>query len=269
MKLWMLGSGSSGNAVLIECDGSRILVDCGFGTRTLAGRLKAIDVDPKSIDACLITHEHTDHLKGAASAAKKWGWTIYATAGTADGIDLGGKRLRVFEPGTTLDLARMSATSTRTPHDATEPVGFVIQSHSTGARAGLFYDIGYVSRRIAKACESLDILVIESNHDEDMLRYGPYSPSLKRRIASNLGHLSNPDAGRFTREMATRDLRHVVLAHLSQENNSPEVALTSMRGALARTRFQGTITAARQDAVVGPFMPSAARTEQPTQFSLF
>jgi phosphoribosyl 1,2-cyclic phosphodiesterase len=265
----MLGSGSRGNAVLVECDGARVLVDCGYGTRTLATRLKTIDVKPESIDACLITHEHTDHVRGAAAASKRWGWQLYATAGTASAAELGGKRVHLFEPGATIDFPRMTVTSTRIPHDATEPVGFVIESRSTGARAGLFYDIGYVTRRIAKACEALDILVIESNHDEDMLRYGPYTASLKRRIASRFGHLSNPEAGRLAREMATRDTAHVVLAHLSEENNSPDVALTSMRGAMARTRFKGTITAARQDAVVGPFAPNATRTEQPLQYGLF
>lgn len=265
----MLGSGSRGNSVLVECDGERLLVDCGYGTRTLANRLKTIDVKPESIDACLITHEHTDHVSGAAAAAKKWGWDLYATPGTAAAAEIGGKRLHVFAPGATIDFPRMTVTSTRIPHDASEPVGFVIESRSSGARAGLFYDIGYVTKRIAKACESLDILVIESNHDEDMLTYGPYTPSLKRRIAGRFGHLSNPEAGRFAREMVTRDLSHVVLAHLSEENNSPEVAMTSMRGAMARTKFKGTITAAQQDAVVGPFMPNAARTEKPLQYALF
>ena len=269
MKLWMLGSGSRGNAVLVECDGARLLIDCGFGTRTLAGRLKAIGVKPESIDGCLITHEHTDHVSGAASAAKRWGWTLYATDGTAMAGELRGRHVHLFAPGVTLDFPQMTVTSTRIPHDATEPVGFVVESRSTGARAGVFYDIGYVTRRIAKACESLDILVIESNHDEHMLHSGSYPMSLKRRIASRLGHLSNPEAGRFAREMVTRDLKHVVLAHLSEENNTPTLAMTSMRGAMARTRFKGAITAAKQDDVVGPFTPSGSRADKPVQYSLF
>jgi phosphoribosyl 1,2-cyclic phosphodiesterase len=269
MKLWMLGSGSKGNAVLVECESTRLLIDCGFGTRTLAGRLKTIGVKPESIDACLITHEHTDHASGAMSAAKRWGWELYATAGTARESELSGRRVHVFAAGATLDFPTMTVASTRIPHDATEPVGFVIESRSTGARAGLFYDIGYVTRRIAKACEALDILVIESNHDEHMLHNGSYPPSLKRRIASRFGHLSNPDAGHFAKEMVTRDLKHVVLAHLSEENNTPTLAMTCMRGAMARTKFKGTITAAKQDAVVGPFTPSGSRADKPVQYSLF
>jgi len=269
MKLWMLGSGSAGNAALVECDGSRLLIDCGFGTRTLSGRLKTIGVKPESIDGCLITHEHTDHAKGAAAAAKRWGWQLYATAGTATAAELGGKRVHVFTPGATLDFPTMTVTSTRIPHDASEPTGFVVESRSTGARAGLFYDIGYVTRRIAKACEALDILVIESNHDEEMLHNGSYPLVLKRRIASRVGHLSNPEAARFAREMVTRDLQHVVLAHLSEENNTPRIALATTREAMAKTRFKGTVTAAKQDAVVGPFVPRAGKAEKPVQYSLF
>jgi phosphoribosyl 1,2-cyclic phosphodiesterase len=265
----MLGSGSNGNAILVECDGGRILIDCGFGTRTLAGRLKRIGVAPESIEGCLITHEHTDHVKGAAAAAKKWGWGIYATAGTAGAAELTGAHVHLFTPGMTVEFPRMTVTTTATPHDATESVGFVVESRSTGARAGLFYDIGYVTRRIAKACESLDILVLESNHDLDMLHNGSYSPWLKRRIASRTGHLSNRDAGLFAREMVNPAMTHVVLAHLSDENNTPEVAHAEMRGAVARTKFKGTITAAKQDDVVGPFVPGARKAELPLQYGLF
>ncbi len=269
MKLWSLGSGSSGNAILVECDGARILVDCGFGSRTLAGRLKTIGVAPESIDGCLITHEHTDHIKGAASCAKRWGWGIYATPGTAAAGELTGAHVHLFEPGMAIDFPRMTVASVRTPHDAIQSVGFVIESRSTGARAGIFTDIGFVTRRIAKACENLDILVIESNHDEDMLMTGSYPASLKRRIAGRFGHLSNPEAGRFAREMVNRDLQHVILAHLSEENNTPAVAMDSMRGSLAKTKFKGAVTPAQQDAVVGPFVPGAIRADKTTQYSLF
>ena len=269
MKLWVLGSGSGGNAILVECEESRILIDCGFGSRTLAKRLKAIDVAPESIDGCLITHEHSDHISGATSCAKRWGWGVYATPGTAQAGELTGANVHLFEPGMTVDFPRMTFESVRTPHDAMQSVGFIVQSRSTGARAGVFTDIGYVTRRIAKSCESLDILVIESNHDEDMLHHGPYSPWLKKRIAGRFGHLSNPEAARFAREMVNRELQHVVLAHLSEENNSPDVAMTTMKEAIAKTRFSGALTAAKQDAVVGPFAPGTKRAEAPQQYSLF
>src|ERR1041384_6406509 len=190
----MLGSGSKGNAILVECDGSRILIDCGFGTRTLAGRLKTINVDPRSIDACLVTHEHTDHMKGAASAVKRWGWGLFATRGTARGSRFSKAGLGLIERGTTVDFPTMTVTAVATPHDANESVGYVVESRSTGARAGLFYDIGHVARGIARACESLDILVLESNHDDHMLENGPYPRWLQQRIASKVGHLSNADS---------------------------------------------------------------------------
>ena len=265
----MLGSGSNGNAVLIECDGSRLLIDCGFGTRTLAGRLKAIGVAPESIEGCLITHEHHDHIRGAGAAAKRWGWGIYATRGTSKARELLDAPVHHFNAGMTLEFSRMRVSTTRTPHDADESVGFVVESISTGARAGLFYDIGHVTRGIAKACESLDILVLESNHDDDMLANGPYPPFLQRRIASRFGHLSNNEAADFARRTVKRGLNHIVLAHLSENCNNPRVALGAMRDGVAKTTFKGTVSAAKQDSVVGPFVPGSERAEAPMQFSLF
>lgn len=269
MKLWMLGSGSSGNAILIECDGSRILIDCGFGVRTIAQRLKTIGVAPESIESCFVTHEHTDHVKGAGAAAKKWGWGVFATPGTAKARALRKTPVQLIDPGMTIEFDRMTVTSTPTPHDARQSVGFVVESRSTGARAGLFYDIGHVSRSIAEACEHLDILVLESNHDDDMLRNGPYPRWLQKRIACATGHLSNRDAGLFARDAVTRELNHLVLAHLSEQNNTERAAMQSMRSALARSRFSGTLSAAKQDSVVGPFLPGSQRAEQPLQYALF
>src|SRR6185436_17815284 len=148
----MLGSGSSGNAILVECEGSRVLIDCGFGTRTLAGRLQTIGVAPESIEGCLVTHEHHDHIKGAAP-------------GTAIARELRKTRVQRFDPGSTIDFARMSVEVVSVRHDARQPVGFVITAKSTGARAGIFHDLGKVTRAVAAACDCLDLLVLESNYD--------------------------------------------------------------------------------------------------------
>lgn len=269
MKLWVLGSGSRGNAILVECDGARVLVDCGYGTRTLAGRLKAISVKPDSIDACLLTHEHADHVHGAKSAMKRWGWELFATPATARAAKLAGAKVTRFAAGNTLHFPTMSVATVPTPHDARESVGFVVTSKSTGARAGLFYDIGHVSRAIARACQSLDILVLESNHDDEMLVNGPYPRWLQNRIASRVGHLSNHDAGIFARDAVTRETNHLVLAHLSEKCNTPRVALANMRAALGKSRFRGTLTAAKQDDVVGPFVPGRSGAEKPMQYTLF
>jgi phosphoribosyl 1,2-cyclic phosphodiesterase len=264
----MLGSGSSGNAVLVECEGSRILVDAGFGTRTLSGRLRAIGVDPRSIEACFVTHEHNDHVQGAGRGAKRWGWTVYATPGTAQAPELAETRVRRFKSGASIDLDRMTVESTRTPHDAMESVGFVVTSRSTGARAAIFYDIGHASEAIATACRDADILLIESNHDDDMLRHGPYPRWLQARIASPVGHLSNRCAAQLARRVVSRQVNHLVLSHLSERCNRPYIALKSMTEALNRSRFRGTVTAAVQDGVVGPFTPSASRAEAPLQYEL-
>jgi phosphoribosyl 1,2-cyclic phosphodiesterase len=269
VKLWMLGSGSNGNAILVECEGSRLLIDCGFGSRVLAGRLTSIGVVPESIDACVLTHEHHDHAKGAAAAAKRWGWGVFATRGTAISRELRRTRVHLFEPGATLSFPTMTVEATTIPHDARQPVGFVVTGRSTGARAGLFYDFGRITRAIARVCDSLDVLVLESNHDDELLRNGPYPPFLRDRIAGAFGHLSNRRAGVFARDIATRRLNHLVLAHLSQECNTESVAMSAMRTALGKSRFAGTITAAKQDSVVGPFMPGKMKAEQPVQYSLF
>jgi phosphoribosyl 1,2-cyclic phosphodiesterase len=264
----MLGSGSSGNAVLVECDGSRILVDAGFGPRTLSGRLRVIGVDPRSIDACFVSHEHNDHVQGAERGAKRWGWTVFATPGTARAAELTETPVRRFTPGASIELARMTVESTPTPHDAAESVGFVVTSRSTGARAAIFYDIGHASDAITTACHDADILLIESNHDDEMLRNGPYPRWLQARIASDRGHLSNRCAGRLARRVVSRNVHHLVLAHLSERCNRPYVALRSMTEALNRSRFRGTLTAAVQDGIVGPFTPNAARAEAPLQYEL-
>ena len=191
--------------VLVECDGSRILIDCGFGTRTLAGRLKTISVAPESIDACLITHEHTDHVKGAKSAMKRWGWGIFATPARRARAELAGAELHRFTAG---HDARLSAHDGESDADAARcaRVGWIRRDEPLDRRA---------RRRVLRlrprqprdraACESLDILVLESNHDDDMLRNGPYPPWLQARIASRIGHLSNRDAAAFAREAVTRE----------------------------------------------------------------
>lgn len=269
MKLWVLGSGSRGNAILVECDGSRLLIDCGFGPRTLARRLGTIGVAPESIDCCLLTHEHLDHIKGAGVAARRWGWGLYSTPGTATAPELREAGVRVFEPGAMLEFPRVTVDTTAVPHDARQSVGFVVTSRSTGARAGMFYDFGRATRAIGSACDSLDVLVLESNHDDDMLINGPYPPFLQKRIAGDLGHLSNRRAGEFAREAVTRRLNHLVLAHLSEKCNTEHTALSAMHAALTRSRFTGTLSAARQDGVAGPFTPGKSRAEAPVQYSLF
>jgi len=255
MQVWVLGSGSSGNAVLLESEGTRLLVDAGFGPRTLAARLKLTGVDPRSIAACVVTHDHSDHVGGAAKAAKRWGWQVFATDGTAAAPDLAGVVVTTFAPGDTLRVGAFELRTVATPHDAAEPVGILATAKGSGARAGICYDVGHASDGVRTLCESVDVLVLEANHDEGMLWAGPYPPWLCRRIASNTGHLSNRAAAQVARDAATPQLAHLVLAHLSEKNNTPVLADRTVRSALRSTTFRGKLTTARQDAVVGPFLP--------------
>ena len=269
MKVWVLGSGSGGNAVLIESDGSRILIDAGFGTRTLSTRLKVAGVHPGSIEACVITHEHSDHIKGAAAASRKWGWPLFASTGTARAPELAEAGATSFTAGDTLTFSRFEVATAATPHDSADPVGMIVTSRVSGVRAGICYDVGHLSEAVRSLCREVDILILESNHDEEMLRSGPYPVWLKKRIACDTGHLGNRAAAEVAQDSAAPRLAHVVLAHLSEQNNTPEIARRNMARALARTAFRGQVCVAAQDTVVGPFAPKSARTESVLQLGLF
>ncbi len=267
MNVTILGSGSRGNAVVLEADGMRILVDAGFNAKTLASRLNAVSIAPESISALVLTHEHTDHIAGACVAARKWGWTIYATAGTIMTTPgLPALRPRVMAPAETLSLDTMQIRSVRTPHDAAESIALVVDAPSSGARVGIVYDLGHVPTAVEHAMRDLDALIVESNHDDEMLRAGPYPVVVQNRIAGAHGHLSNTAAAEFGRRASHRGLRHVVLAHLSQHNNTPELASRTMDAALRSTTFRGSLTVARQDAVT---QFSVHRDRRVQQLSLF
>jgi len=270
MKLWMLGSGSRGNAVLIEARGSRVLIDAGFPMRDLAGRLDAIGIPGESIEAVVITHEHLDHVRGVRASAKRWGWSVHATAGTIGAYPaLQGERTTSFAAGETIELGELSVRSVSTAHDAADPVAFVATARSSGARAGVAYDLGHASPALREALDALDLLVLEANHDEGMLRAGPYPPFLQRRIASRTGHLSNRASAELSRDLVHRDLAHVVLAHLSDSCNDPALAIDTVGTALTRARFRGQLHAAPQHAVIGPFVPGRTRAQRAEQLTLF
>jgi phosphoribosyl 1,2-cyclic phosphodiesterase len=269
VKVWILGSGSNGNAVLIEGDGTRVLVDAGFGPRALATRLKVASVDPASIDACLLTHDHSDHVSGVARAARRWGWAVFATDGTAQSPALADVSVTPLPVGEAFRIEGLEITALPTPHDATEPVSFVATALSTGARASICYDIGHANENVRTLCREVDVLVVEANHDEGMLWAGPYPPWLCQRIAGSVGHLSNRAAGALARDSVTSRTAHVVLAHLSEKNNTPEMARSAVRSALRGTMFRGRLTTTTQDGVSGPFMPRGGRIDDPRQYSLF
>src|SRR5687767_3845303 len=255
MKLWFLGSGSSGNAVLVEAAGSRILVDAGFAPRVLKQRLSAAGVPPESIEAVVVTHEHTDHAKGVAAAAQKWGWTIVSTAGTRmmcpEWSDL---RMILTPRRSTVEIGDFRLETFPVAHDASEPIGVIVTCLADGARAGIVYDLGHVSESVLKVMDRLDVLVLEANHDEGMLRTGPYPMSVQMRIGGRFGHLSNRMAAQTASQCIHAGLNNIVLAHLSENCNDPRTALKTVGDSLRRARFKGRLTAASQDRVVGPFI---------------
>ena len=255
MKVWVLGSGSRGNATVIDNGSTRVLVDAGFSARELKRRFGAAGIAPESIDAVIVTHEHNDHACGAARAARRWKWTVHATSGTVDGVpDLNDADVRSFDAGATLTFGTLSVLTIPTSHDAMDPIAVVATDTVSGAQAAVVMDLGRITTHLRDAIREVDILVLESNHDEAMLAHGPYPLSVQRRIASVTGHLSNRQAGMLARMCAHSGLQHLVLAHLSEQCNTPDHALASVSAALARSRFRGRVTTAAQDRVHGTFV---------------
>lgn len=259
MRLWTLGSGSKGNALLVECGDTRVVVDAGFSARRIGERLTSIGVDPKSVAALLVTHEHRDHVCGLEAVVKRWGWPVHLTRGTAVGAGeaLAGATTEVIVPGTAFTVGTLTIEAVRISHDAAEPVAYVATSSRSGMRMAIVTDLGVVTNPVREAVRHADVLVVESNHDEVMLQTGPYPYHLKRRVAGNQGHLSNRAAGELVAEAMHRGLQQVVLAHLSETNNTPATALEAMRGVARRVRYKGVLSAAPQHEVAGPFGDAA------------
>jgi phosphoribosyl 1,2-cyclic phosphodiesterase len=258
--MWVLGSGSRGNAVVLESGDTRVLVDAGFAPSILVERMQSVEIAPESIQAVVVTHEHTDHVRGVRVLCERFGWSAYATTGTiAAARDLTDCGAIAFRAGDGLTVGDIDLLSVRSSHDAAEPVVLVATSRSSGARTGIAYDLGTVTQSVRDVMRDLDMLILEANHDELMLHAGPYPASVRTRISGRNGHLSNGAAGQLAREVAHRGLRQIVLAHLSEKCNTPRTALTDVGSAISRTRFSGRLSAASQDRVAGPFEPSARR----------
>jgi len=243
MRFRVLGSGSSGNATLVEAGATRLLLDAGLAARDLAERLECAGVDPASLAAVLLTHEHGDHARGAAAFSRRWGVPIAATAGTAAALALDPEKLPPVERLATGSTRRWGAalvTALAVPHDAAEPVAFVVEANER--RLGHATDLGHLTRGLVAAFRRCDALLIESNHDPALLRSGPYPWSLKERILSPLGHLSNRDVARYLQTGLGVACRTVVLAHLSEKNNHPELVRAEAVRALGRRRVRVELT---------------------------
>lgn len=227
LRFCVLGSGSSGNAVVVESGRSRLLIDAGFSARELSKRLRDVGVDPRSLGGLVLTHEHGDHVRGANRLAHRLSLPLWGTVGTLEGTQLT-ERVRQFarplRSGNRQEVAGFEIEPFTVPHDAREPIGLVIRD-SYGRSLGLVADLGMRSRLAWGRLRDLDALILEANYDLEMLRHGPYPWSLKQRVAGNHGHLSNRDAALGLDELVSERLRTIVLYHLSRTNNTPDIAL--------------------------------------------
>jgi phosphoribosyl 1,2-cyclic phosphodiesterase len=253
LRLCVLGSGSAGNAIVIESAGRRILVDAGFSCRQLEKRLRAVGLGPQDFAGLVLTHEHGDHCKGAARFARRHGVAIWGTRGTLEAAGLAAARgveVRLLASSRPVVLGDFQITPFAVPHDASEPIGVVVEDRS-GRRVGLVGDLGTASRLAWAHLADLDVLVLETNHDLEMLRNGPYPWALKQRVAGRHGHLSNRAAAEALPELLADRLAHVVLYHLSRTNNRPAIALAEVGEALAREGSAARIHLTHQDAPSG------------------
>jgi len=229
-RVVVLGSGSGGNAVVVESGGRRLLLDAGFSCRELERRMRLVGIDPATIGALVLTHEHEDHVRGAGRFALRHRLPVWATAGTLQGTALPDDvmgRVERLESGRPVEVVGFAVEPFAIPHDAREPVGFVVETPGR-QRIGLVADLGCRSRLAWGRLTELDLLLLEANHDLEMLRSGPYPWSLKQRVAGRHGHLSNLDAAEGLPELLTDRLRAVVLYHLSCTNNSPALAAATV-----------------------------------------
>lgn len=233
MKFCVLGSGSKGNSTYLESGGTSILIDAGMSGKELQKRLSAIGVDLAAIDAILVTHEHNDHIQGVGILSRRAGIPVYANPATFSAAAKIVNRLfsyNEFETGGTFYFRNLAIHPFSISHDTEDPVGFRISDGNVSF--GYCTDTGRVSRLMHHRLASCQALVLESNHDIDMLQNGTYPPYLKQRIRSGHGHLDNTQTAVFLQELAHEKLQHVVLAHLSEENNRPEIAFHAAAEAL-------------------------------------
>ena len=237
LRFRLLGSGSEGNATLVEGGGARVLLDAGLGPRQLAERLQSAGVDPADLDAVFVSHEHGDHARGASAFSRRWGVPLVGTRGTFVAAGFERTRIAGYEhvmAGETRTIRRLVVKTLAVPHDAAAPLAFVVSTAT--ASLGHATDLGHLGRALVEAFRSCDALLVESNYDPAMLRDGPYPWSLKQRILGPFGHLSNGDVGRLLEKGLGTRCRKVVLAHISRKNNHPELAQMASEEALARAR---------------------------------
>lgn len=233
MRFIPLASGSRGNATLVEFGETRLLIDAGLPTRELAARLQALAVDPGAIAALVLSHEHQDHARGAQGFSSRFGVPIAASWETLEAMDRSPQAFAGWidlPAGGEVRVGDVSIATFPVPHDAASPVGFVLTG--AGKKVGIATDLGHATPQIVERLAGCDLLMLESNHDSLLLRDGPYPWRLKDRVSGRLGHLSNSEAAALIKHTVDERCRCIVLAHISEQNNTPELARASALRAL-------------------------------------
>lgn len=217
MRFASLGSGSKGNATLVESGDTCVLVDCGFSVRETERRLARLGREPGDLAAILVTHEHGDHWRGVAPLARKFDLPVYMTAGTARAVKATLPRLSLIDRRAPFAVGALAVTAVTVPHDAREPVQFLFRR---GPRTvGVLTDLGCITPHVVEHYKDCDGLLLEANHDPAMLAQGPYPPGLKRRVGGDWGHLNNGQAATLLAQVERRRLQKLVLGHISLQNN--------------------------------------------------
>jgi phosphoribosyl 1,2-cyclic phosphodiesterase len=234
LRITVLGSGSTGNSTLVSDGETNVLIDVGLSGRETRRRLEECGVPADRISAVIISHEHVDHCRGVAAFSKGLEIPIFVTDATfeASGLCVPESRVQKIESGRSFDIHRILFTPFAIPHDAADPIALTVEKG--GVKAAVVMDLGYLSNLVMERLKGCDGIILESNHDLRMLKVGPYPESLKQRIRSRLGHLSNEDVAEFLASGFDGKAHQIVLAHLSQKNNLPEIALRSAQEALER-----------------------------------
>lgn len=234
MRFASLGSGSKGNATLVEAGDALVMVDCGFSLRETTRRLARLGLEPGQLTAILVTHEHGDHSSGVATLSRKHNIPVYLTHGTAgSGRCDGASELRCFNCEEQFDIAGLTVRAVTVPHDAAEPCQFRLEYRERSL--GILTDLGCITPHVVESYRGCDSLLLEFNHDTQLLQSGNYPPQLKRRVGGDWGHLNNEQAADLLRQLGAQSLNNLVVAHISEKNNSRERAEQALVSALDST----------------------------------
>jgi phosphoribosyl 1,2-cyclic phosphodiesterase len=243
----MLASGSKGNAIFISDGFTSILVDAGLSGIEIERRLRLRDLSPENLDAIVVSHEHSDHIQGVGVLSRRFDLPVYMSPKTQGAAASQLKRiqtLKKFECGSSFRIKTLTIHPFSTPHDAEDPAGFAVEQN--GTKIGIATDLGIATSVVKEHLKGSTLLILEANHDTDMLIEGPYPWPLKQRIKGRTGHLSNEESKTLLKEVSHAGLKHVILAHLSEKNNTPEKAMSEVGQAITSAKTQLAVATQHQ-----------------------